>query len=107
MRRQLHGCPLLQPHQSKSLDLLVEADPFRRSEGPLAAPSWLGDRPDISNPKAAPGSRTVLWTTTGPQACQTGYRNPDTKTCTSPADVHWIEGVGFPNASTVGRNTQF
>jgi hypothetical protein len=68
---------------------------------------WLGDRPDFSNPKAAPGSRAVLWTTTGPQACQTGYRNPDTNTCTSPADVHWIEGTGFPNASTVGRNTLF
>ncbi len=23
----------------------------------------------------------------------------------NPTDVHWIEGVGFPNASTVGRNT--
>jgi hypothetical protein len=23
----------------------------------------------------------------------------------SPSDVHWVEGVGFPNASTVGRNT--
>jgi hypothetical protein len=23
----------------------------------------------------------------------------------TPSDVHWIEGIGFPNASTVGRNT--
>ena len=44
---------------------------------------------------------------TGPQACQSGYRNPDTNTCTSPASVYWIEGSGFPNASTIGRNTLF
>jgi hypothetical protein len=68
---------------------------------------WPEDRPDISNPSAPLGSRAILWTTTGPQACQTGYRNPDTNACTSPADVHWIEGTGFPNASTVGRNTLF
>jgi hypothetical protein len=68
---------------------------------------WPEDRPDISNPRAPLGSRAILWTTTGPQACQTGYRNPDTNACTSPADVHWIEGTGFPNASTVGRNTLF
>jgi hypothetical protein len=23
----------------------------------------------------------------------------------SPGDVHWVEGIGFPNAATVGRNT--
>ena len=68
---------------------------------------WPEDRPDISNPAAPVSSRAILWTTTGPQACQTGYRNPDTNACTSPADVHWIEGTGFPNASTVGRNTLF
>ena len=69
--------------------------------------NWAADRPDISNPTAPLGSRAVIWTTTGAQACQSGYRNPDTNTCTSPADVHWIEGTGFPNASTVGRNTLF
>jgi hypothetical protein len=69
--------------------------------------NWAADRPDISNPTAPLGSRAVIWSTTGPLACQTGFRNPDTNTCTSPADVHWIEGVGFPNASTVGRNTLF
>jgi hypothetical protein len=68
---------------------------------------WPEDRPDISNPTAPLSSRAILWTTTGPQACQTGYRNPDTNACTSPADVHWIEGTGFPNASTIGRNTLF
>jgi hypothetical protein len=25
----------------------------------------------------------------------------------SPGDVYWVEGAGFPNASTVGRNTRF
>ena len=37
MHRQLHGCQSLQSHQPKSLDLLIESDPFRRAEGPLAA----------------------------------------------------------------------
>jgi hypothetical protein len=37
--------------------------------------------------------------------CATGFQNPDTGACTIPADVHWIEGAGLPNASTVGRNT--
>lgn len=41
MRRQLHGCQHLQIHQPKSLDLLIETDPFRRSVGPLAAPSQV------------------------------------------------------------------
>jgi hypothetical protein len=40
-------------------------------------------------------------------AQSSGYRNPHTNACTSPANVHWIEGTGFPNASTVGRNTLF
>jgi hypothetical protein len=25
--------------------------------------------------------------------------------CVTPADVHWIQGIGFPNENTVGRNT--
>ena len=37
--------------------------------------------------------------------CATGYQNPDTGSCVSPSGVHWVEGNGFPNASTVGRNT--
>ena len=41
MRRQLHGCQPLQIHQPKSLDLFVIADAFRRTEGPLAAPSQV------------------------------------------------------------------
>src|ERR1039458_8623831 len=41
MRRQLHGCQPLQVHQPKTLELRIEADPFRRSEGPLAASSQV------------------------------------------------------------------
>ena len=41
MRRQLHGCQPLQTLQPKTLELLIETDPFRRSEGPLAAPSQM------------------------------------------------------------------
>jgi hypothetical protein len=59
------------------------------------------DRPDIGNPNAPLNSRAIL----APSRCATGYRNPDTDACVTPADVHWIEGTGQPNASTVGRNT--
>jgi outer membrane receptor protein involved in Fe transport len=58
------------------------------------------DRPDIGNPSAPLTSRAILF-----PGCATGYQNPDIGACTSPADVHWIEGAGLPNASTVGRNT--
>jgi hypothetical protein len=59
------------------------------------------DRPDIGNPNAPINSRAVL-----APACATGYRNPDTNACVTPADVHWIQaGVGLPNPSTAGRNT--
>jgi outer membrane receptor protein involved in Fe transport len=66
---------------------------------------WPGDRPDISSPDAPVTSRAVIWPTTGPQGCATGYRSPDTNLCVNPSDVHWVEGAGFPNATTVGRNT--
>jgi hypothetical protein len=66
---------------------------------------WASDRPDISNPNAPLGSRAVCSSTAGLQGCLAGYRNKDTNEPVSPADVHWIEGTGFPNASTVGRNT--
>jgi hypothetical protein len=62
--------------------------------------AWLEDRPDVRNPSAPPASRAVLW-----PACATGYINPDTSACISPSAVHWVEGMGFPNTSTVGRNT--
>src|SRR5262245_1482001 len=58
------------------------------------------DRPDIGNPRAPLNTRAVV---TG--ACTTGYRNPDTGMCVTPGDVHWVQGIGLANASTVGRNT--
>ena len=60
----------------------------------------LNDRPDIGNPRAPLNTRAVVAT-----ACATGYRNPDTGMCVTPGDVHWVQGTGLPNASTVGRNT--
>jgi outer membrane receptor protein involved in Fe transport len=62
--------------------------------------TWLSDRPDISNPKASLLSRAVP-----SERCTTGYSNPDTNACVDPAVVHWVEGMGFPNRATVGRNT--
>jgi hypothetical protein len=41
----------------------------------------------------------------GSQFCSAGYRNPDTRLCVNPGDVHWAQGIGLPNAFTVGRNT--
>ena len=58
------------------------------------------DRPDVGNPNAPLNSRAII-----APSCSTGYQNPDTGACTSPGDVHWIEGAGLPNGSTVGRNT--
>jgi hypothetical protein len=58
------------------------------------------DRADIGNPSAPLNSRAIIF-----PSCATGYQNPDTLTCVTPSDVHWVEGIGFPNASTVGRNT--
>jgi hypothetical protein len=59
----------------------------------------LGDRPDIGNPNAPLNTRAIIF----PQ-CSTGYQNPDTGSCVSSGDVHWVEGIGLPNAATVGRN---
>jgi outer membrane receptor protein involved in Fe transport len=63
------------------------------------------DHADIGNASAPLNSRAVVTPASGSQFCATGYRNPDTGLCVSPAEVHWIEGTGLPNASTVGRNT--
>jgi len=63
------------------------------------------DHPDIGNPQAPRHSRAVLAPATGPLRCSTGYRNPETNTCVAPSDVYWVEGTGFPNAFTAGRNT--
>ena len=58
------------------------------------------DRPDIGNPTAPMNTRAIIF----PQ-CSTGYKNPDTGSCVNPTEVHWVQGTGSPNASTVGRNT--
>jgi len=63
------------------------------------------DRPDISNTRAPLHTRAAIAPATGPQRCPTGYRNPDAGMCVSPSDVYWVEGIGPPNAATVGRNT--
>ncbi|HKE22102.1 MAG TPA: hypothetical protein VKB88_06905, partial [Bryobacteraceae bacterium] len=62
--------------------------------------TFLEDRPDIGNPNAPLNTRAIIFPT-----CATGYQNPDTGSCVSPGDVHWVEGIGFPHAATVGRNT--
>ena len=60
------------------------------------------DRPDISNPSAPVNTRA-----TRKPSCATGYANPDLTgaPCVSPTSVHFIEGIGLPNANTVGRNS--
>jgi len=58
------------------------------------------DRADIGNPKAALNTRAIIF-----PSCASGYQDPDTLTCVIPSEVHWLEGMGFPNTSTVGRNT--
>jgi hypothetical protein len=58
------------------------------------------DRPDIGNPNAPINTRAIIF-----PGCPTGYQNQDTGSCVSVNAVHWVEGTGFPNASTVGRNT--
>jgi len=61
----------------------------------------LPDRPDIGNPSAPLNTRAILQA-----SCATGYANPDLNgACVSPTSVHFIEGIGLPNANTVGRNT--
>jgi hypothetical protein len=47
----------------------------------------------------------VIAPATGAQRCASGYRNPDANLCISPSDAYWVEGLGPPNAATVGRNT--
>ena len=58
------------------------------------------DRPDIGNPAAPVNTRAIIF-----PRCSTGYKNPDTGSCVNPTEVHWVQGTGSPNASTVGRNT--
>lgn len=59
------------------------------------------DRPDIGSWDAPLNTRAVLSKT-----CSTGYANPDAgNACVSASSVHFIEGVGLPNANTVRRNS--
>ncbi len=61
----------------------------------------LPDRPDIGNASAPLNTRAVISST-----CVTGFANPDASlACVDPNSVHFIEGAGLPNASTVGRNS--
>jgi hypothetical protein len=62
-----------------------------------------GDRPDIGNPNAPHNTRAVIVPVA---TCSTGYQNPDTKGCVTPNDVFVVQGTGFPNAKTIGRNTE-
>jgi len=59
------------------------------------------DRPDIGNPNAPHNTRAIVSST-----CSTGFLNPDTKSCVTPNDVYVVQGTGFPNARTIGRNTE-
>jgi hypothetical protein len=61
------------------------------------------DRPDIGNPNAPRNSRAVIVPLT---TCSTGFRNPDTLGCVTANDVYVVQGVGFPTARTIGRNTE-
>ena len=58
------------------------------------------DRPDLGNPAAPLNSRAIIFS-----QCSTGFKNPDTGSCVNPREVHWVQGTGSPNVSTVGRNT--
>jgi hypothetical protein len=60
----------------------------------------FADRPDIGNPHAPLNTRAIVFPT-----CATRYQNPDTLACVNAGEVHWVEGIGFPDPATVGRNT--
>lgn len=62
----------------------------------------INDRPDIGNANAPLNTRAYASI-----SCSTGYYNFVNGTCVNRMDVHWIVGVGQPNANTVGRNTLF
>jgi outer membrane receptor protein involved in Fe transport len=95
MRYALGGWSLAGITTFQSGTPFTAANGFDRNNDGIA-----GDRPDIGNPNAPLNTRAVIST-----SCATGYQNPDTLSCVSPGDVHWVEGIGFPNAATVGRNT--
>ena len=47
----------------------------------------LADRSDLANRNAPVTTRAIIF-----PKCPTGYQNPDTGSCVSPGDVHWVEG---------------
>ncbi|MBI3653478.1 MAG: TonB-dependent receptor [Acidobacteria bacterium] len=61
------------------------------------------DRPDIGNPNAPHNTRAQIVPTA---TCATGLRNPDRGACVTANDVFVVQGVGFPTARTLGRNTE-
>jgi hypothetical protein len=82
--------------------------PFTVLNGASRVANALGySRPDIGNPNAPINSFAVISLPSDRLFCATGYRNPFTNgnKCVTPADVHWVQGSGPPNSSTVGRNT--
>jgi hypothetical protein len=84
-------------HWQTGLPFTLQNGPDRGGYGQPAA-----ERPDISNPNAPLNTRAII-----SPICVTGFTNPDgpAGNCVDPTTVHWIEGVGAPNARTVGRNT--
>ena len=87
---QLAGITLFQSGTPFSIGNGFDRDNFGDKE----------DRADIGNPSMPLDTRAVIF-----PGCSSRYQNPDTGACVTPSQVHWLEGTGFPNASTVGRNT--
>jgi outer membrane receptor protein involved in Fe transport len=84
-------------HWQTGLPYTVQNGSDRGGFGQTAA-----ERPDIGNLAAPLNTRAVI---VAPATCSTGFQNPDTGSCVDPNTVHFIEGIGNPNARTVGRNT--
>jgi hypothetical protein len=88
-------------HWQTGLPFSLRNGPDRGGYGQAAA-----ERPDISNLSAPLNTRAVVRA-----SCATGFGNPDfldaggKPSCIDPATVHWIQGLGAPDANTVGRNT--
>lgn len=59
------------------------------------------DRPDVGNPTAPRHTRAVASATS-----PTGYLNPDTGAPVNRNDVYVVQGVGFPGAGALGKNTE-
>ena len=84
-------------HWQTGLPYTVQNGSDRGGFGQTAA-----ERPDIGNLSAPLNTRAFIVPTA---TCATGLMNPDTSTCVNASMVHFVEGIGNPNARTVGRNT--